>query len=309
MKSPVLFIIFNRPESTRRVFDAIKAARPPKLYISADGPRPNKDGENLAYLETRNVVNDQAIDWPCEVYRNYSNTNLGCKVGVSNAIDWFFKNEQEGIILEDDCLPNKSFFDFTDAMLEKYRNTEQVMQIRGTNWQFGKKIGDGDYYFSKSPHIWGWATWKRAWKKYEIDMLSLNEFEKSKEIYKIFDNKKIANFWISIFNHVKNKNVDTWDTQWAYTIIKSNGLSIVPNINLIENIGIGENATHTTKGPSFLNQKSNKLEPEGGLFKAPSNTTADYDADEREMTLLYIQPWYKWPERIIKKIFNILKSK
>lgn len=299
-QSPILFIIFNRPDTTRRVFEAIRQARPSKLFISADGPRAHKAGESEKCAVTRAIVEN--IDWPCEVKRNYSEKNLGCKIGVSSAINWFFENVEEGIILEDDCLPNQSFFSFADAMLQRYRENEQVMLVRGTNLQFGKSIGDGSYYFSKSPHIWGWATWKRAWKKYDIEMSDLDAFVSSEKIYEIFSDKKIANFWISIFKHVRDGKIDTWDTQWAYTVIKSEGLAVVPNVNLIENIGIGSDATHTTTGPEFLRQTTGSLNE----FQAPTKTgpegasiyQTDPDADNREMQLLYIIPW---PQKILAK--------
>lgn len=328
--SPILFIIFNRPDTTRQVFEAIRKARPAQLFISADGPRIHKQGEAEKCAAVRAIVDTpDAIDWPCEVHRNYSDGNQGCKNGVSSAINWFFKNVKEGIILEDDCLPDQSFFPFASTMLERYRNDEHIMAVRGTNLQFGTKVAsvseagdkfknDNDakapaYYFSKSPHIWGWATWSRAWQKYNIEMNDLDDFIQSKKIHTMFPDKKIANFWISIFKHVRDRKVDTWDTQWAYTVIKSEGLSVVPNVNLIKNIGIGNDATHTTTGPDFLKQSVGSIS-NLGLVNYPSPTSkpevfqTDMQADLREMRLLYILPWHKKLLAKVKKALDLCIS-
>lgn len=331
--SPILFIIFNRPDTTRRVFEAIKQARPTQLFISADGPRTHKQGEVEKCTATRAIVDiPDAIDWPCEVYRNYSDINQGCKKGVSSAINWFFENVNEGIILEDDCLPDQSFFSFASTMLERYRGDELVMAVRGTNLQFGEIVdanrannnqsAEGNieapaYYFSRSPHIWGWATWRRAWQKYDIEMDDLDEFVQSGKIHEMFPDQKVSNFWISIFKHVRNRKVDTWDTQWAYTIIKSEGLSVVPNVNLIENIGIGTDATHTTTGPDFLKQPAGSISDLGFAHYPPPISTSsvsseisqtDMGADLREMRLLYILPLHKKLLAKAKKALDLCVS-
>ena len=168
MRSPILFLVFNRPDVTQRVFDAIRQARPPKLYIAADGPRKNKVGEVERCALVQEIVSQ--VDWPCEVSKLIRQENLGCKIAISSAIDWFFSKEPEGIILEDDCLPHPDFFPYCDELLERYRNNERVGMISGDNFQNGIKRGDGDYYFSQFCHIWGWASWARAWKKYDANL-------------------------------------------------------------------------------------------------------------------------------------------
>ena len=240
---PILFIIFNRPDTTKRVFEAIRNIKPTKLYVAADGPRLGKDGEAKLCEEARQTT--EAIDWPCEVYRKYSDNNLGCKIGVSGAITWFFDNIEEGIILEDDCLPDLSFFYFCQELLNKYRNIGKVKMISGDNFQFGKKCGDASYYFSNFPHIWGWATWRRAWKEYDIDMKTYPLFKKSNHISQIFKNKKLQKYWMNLFEKLHDDKVDTWDGQLVYSIYDNDGVTILPNVNLISNIGFSENATHT----------------------------------------------------------------
>ena len=283
----VLFLIFNRPQETAEVFEAIRIARPEKLFVSADGPRVNKPGEKELCEEARKITEN--IDWPCEVKRNYRNTNLGCKVAVSSAINWFFENVEEGIILEDDCQPDPSFFDFASSMLGKYRDNEKVMHISGSNFQFGKVRGDGSYFFSRSPHVWGWATWKRAWEKYDVEMEDLTDYIASKKIYALFEKRKVAEFWISLFKHMKKKNIDTWDAQWTYAIMKSEGLAINPNKNLVKNIGNNNNATHTSEDDLSFNRPIDHLEK----IIDPSTIDANLEADTYLAETMYIRPWYR----------------
>ncbi len=292
-KTPILFIIFNRPETTTRVFEEIRKIKPEKLYIAADGPRENKPEENKICNEVRKIAT--RIDWECEVKTLFQKKNLGCKVGVSTAINWFFDNVEQGIILEDDCLPNESFFIFCETMLERYKNEDKIMHISGTNFQFGNTRGEASYYFSQCTNIWGWATWKRAWNKYNSEMDSLEEYIKSKKIFNLFKDRKVAKFWLSLFSHIIKKNIDTWDAQWAYAVIKSEGIAISPNTNLIENIGFG-NGTHTNnKINSILRQKSKNI----GEIVFTINIEVDKNADNYLVKKLYLRPLF---QRIMDKI-------
>jgi len=243
-QTPILFLIFNRPDTTKLVFESIKRIKPSKLYIAADGARMNKVGEDLLCKETRSIID--LIDWECEVITLLRAENLGCKIAVSSAIDWFFENEEQGIILEDDCLPNESFYNYCETLLNYYVSDERIMHISGNNFQDGMMRGNGSYYFSNYNHIWGWATWKRAWKAYNVDLsfLTVNEIESL--IEKKFDTKKERLFWNNIFKKVINKTIGTWDYQWTYAVWKNNGLSILPNKNMIANIGFNNNGTHTS---------------------------------------------------------------
>ncbi|MEW6491011.1 MAG: glycosyltransferase family 2 protein, partial [Cyanobacteriota bacterium] len=164
MKTPVVFIIFNRPDTTQKVFEAIRQAHPPLLFVIADGPRPNKPGEDQKCAATRAII-DQ-VDWDCEVLTNYSEINLGCERRVSSGLNWVFDTVEEAIILEDDCLPHPTFFSFCEELLDYYRNDQRVMVITGQNVQFGRKRTDYTYYFSRYNHCWGWASWRRAWRSY-----------------------------------------------------------------------------------------------------------------------------------------------
>jgi hypothetical protein len=273
-KSPVLFLIFNRPDVTAIVFEAIQAAKPPRLYIAADGPRSDKPGDVQLCLETQEVI--QNIDWPCEVKTLFREINLGCKNAVSSAIDWFFDNEEEGIILEDDCLPSSDFFYFCDAMLEKYRHDTRIRHITGSNFQDGKKYGDASYFFARQTHVWGWAGWKRVWKDYDKTLSTFDDQESALWIDKIFDDRFIAQDWKKIFSDIKAGKVDTWDYQLALTNYFNHGLSVNPNVNLIKNIGFREDGTHTTSGGS---PRANLPQRKIGELNHPLFVLPEYQAD------------------------------
>lgn len=246
MKTPIIFIIFNRPDTTRIVFEKIKEARPEHLYIVADGPRPHKEGEDAVCKAVRAIV--EKIDWPCTVTKDYSEINLGCKKRVSSGITNAFKLFESAIILEDDCVPSKSFFTFMEEMLNRYKDEEQVILVSGDNRLFGKTQIQESYYFSRYLNIWGWATWRRAWKKYDIEMKDWPKIKKEKILSTYFNKKSEQYYWESMFDYAYKGRMNTWDYQWAYTSFLHNGLAIVPEKNLIQNIGFDAAATHTKSG-------------------------------------------------------------
>ncbi len=229
---PVAFIIFNRPDYTRRVFAEIRKARPAHLFIIADGPR--TPAETAICEETRAVVAD--VDWPCEVHRNYAEKNLGLKERFLSGLNWFFAQVTEGIILEDDQLPHPSFFRFTAEMLEKYQYDERVMMVTGDNFLPDFKIDDS-YFFSKFPPIWGWATWRRAWATYDSDMAGWKNRENRKKIKAMYSQEFMATHTVKTFDAVYKKK-NTWDPQWLYACLIHDGLCITPSVNLVSNIGI-----------------------------------------------------------------------
>jgi len=272
--TPILFLIFNRPDTTEKVFEIIRNIKPSKLFVSADGPRKNKEGEKEKCEQTRKIID--RVDWDCEVLKNFSNENLGCKKGVVKGINWFFENIKEGIIIEDDCILEDSFFLFVQEMLSRYRNDEQVMHIGAANFQDGIKRGDASYYFSKFCHVWGWATWRRAWNHYDVAIKGFDKFKSENKISSILPDKKMQKHWLKLFQTVYDNALDTWDFQWVYTVWEQKGMSIIPNVNLVSNIGFGEEATHTKVSGHILaeNQSGNISElihPE----KAEINETAD----------------------------------
>ena len=242
---PILFLVFNRPGTTKKVFERIKEIRPSKLFIAADGPREGKEGEEEKTETVRRLILD-GIDWPCEVKTLFRFHNLGCGNAVSTAITWFFDNVEEGIILEDDTFPDPSFFNFCKILLEKYRHDNKIKVIGGNNFQNGKWRGDGSYYFSAYSHIWGWASWKRVWKEYDFKLSGLNNESIDAVLEYYFKKKVVIEYWKKVFLQFKTVPVDTWDYQLAFSIWKNKGFSILPNKNLVTNIGFGESSTHTT---------------------------------------------------------------
>lgn len=246
LNTPIAFIIFNRPDTTARVFAEIAKAKPSKLLIIADGPRKNRDGEAEKCTQARSVI--QQINWPCELSTNFSDINLGCKERVASGITWVFEQVEEAIILEDDCLPDQSFFRFCEELLVKYRHDSRIGMISGSNFNFGKKYTESSYYFSRYNHIWGWATWRRAWNNYDVDMKIWPEFYRNNYLDGIVHSAAERRFWVECFDSVARGEIDTWDYQWVFSSFCTNSLAIVPEINLISNIGFGQDATHTING-------------------------------------------------------------
>jgi hypothetical protein len=235
------------------VFEAIRSARPAKLYIAADGPRPQWVGEAEACEQARNAV--EIVDWPCEVHRLYREENVGCRSGISEAISWFLGEVGEGVILEDDCLPTREFFEFSAKLLERYRHDERVMHINGSNFHAGKRWSSHGYYFSRYNHGWGWATWKRAWDQFNLDLSGLEEFLQVARRTGFWDSKKEGRYWGKTLRQARDLVVDAWDYQWNYAMWSRGGLCVYPEVNMISNIGFGVGATNTTeagKGKGFL---------------------------------------------------------
>lgn len=249
MRSPVLFLVFNRPDTTARVFEAIRRAQPPRLYVAADGPRAARAGEQERCEAVRRIA--IAVDWPCELATLFRERNLGCKRAVSSAISWFFEHEPEGIVLEDDCLPDASFFPYCDELLDRYRDDPRVMCISGDNFISSVWTPEDSYYFSRYQHIWGWATWRRAWASYDVDMAEWRNGRGSAVVEaRLPGEPRAVAYWCRLFDAVANGRIDTWDYQWMYACFRECGLSCMPASNLISNIGFGEGATHTVSPES-----------------------------------------------------------
>ena len=272
LTTPVLFLIFNRPDLTEQVFNVIKRVRPSKLFVAADGPRQEEFDDIDKCKKARNIINQ--VDWDCQVKTLYRDNNLGCRVAISSAINWFFENVEEGIILEDDCLPSNSFFRFCQVLLEKYRYDERIMQINGNNYLFGKKQFKESYYFSKLNGCWGWATWRRAWRHYNEKMPEFSIFREENLIDNYIDNNEISDWLMSYLEEASKPDCGIWSTYWMYAIIIRNALSINPAINLVQNMGFREDAT-SGKHDSFKLYSEVEAEEMGEivhpLFVLPDN--------------------------------------
>jgi hypothetical protein len=250
---PVLLLIFNRPDTTERVINQIKAVRPSKLFIAADGPRVHNVKDKQMCEAVRSLVLN-TIDWDCELKTLFREQNLGCGIAVSEAITWFFENVDEGIILEDDILVDPSFFSFCRAMLIKYRHDTRIMHVSGSTFVYPFIRINNPYYFSKLPSVWGWASWKRAWIEYRYNVNELDEKIIRSEIEQWAGNSKISNYYLNIFSKMKAREFDTWDYQWLLTIFASGGLVITPSVNLALNIGFESDPTHTNSKVAMLYQ-------------------------------------------------------
>jgi len=246
MRSPILFLVFNRPDTTCQVFEAIRAAKPPKLYVAADGPRLNRKGERERCEEVRQIAT--AVDWDCELKTLFHDENLGCKMGVSGGINWFFENEEEGIILEDDVLPIPSFFTYCDELLERYRHDDRVGVISGCNLISNHFLQKESYFFSRYNHVWGWASWRKAWQHYDISMEAWPEWRDNGGLTSVSDgNKLFEYFWSSTFDNAFRGEIDTWDYQWIFSCWYQEKVTALPTYNQTSNLGFAhQDAVHTT---------------------------------------------------------------
>lgn len=282
MNCAVLFLIFNRPETTQQVFESIRAARPPRLYVAADGPRSGREGEVERCNEVRRIATN--IDWPCDVKTLFRDSNLGCRLAVSSGIDWFFEQEEEGIILEDDCLPDPTFYRFCQDLLQKYRNDPRVAMVAGTNFNNSlTPSSEHSYFFSNLVQIWGWATWRRAWQLYDCDMKQWKDFYERDGLKQLGINKSIIDYVTPSFKRLANNEIDTWDYQWSFCVLSNAMYTAVPNVNLIKNMGFGNDATHSQDCGSPLSQL--KLNQMKFPLVHPDSVTPDLNYDLHKIKL------------------------
>ena len=257
LKTPVAFLIFNRPGTTAKVFEKIREAQPSVLLVVADGPRKNHpyDGENCK--KVRAII--EGVDWECEVRKNYAGENLGCRDRVSSGLDWVFSMVEEAIILEDDCLPHPTFFRYCEELLGRYRYDERISHVSGTNLLFGKERMGYSYHFSLYGYIWGWASWRRSWIGYDVNMTLWPEIRNGGWLQDILGNERFVRHWQQMFEKAYQHGIDTWDYQWVFHCWANHRLAILPNVNLISNIGSGENATHPTQKSPWNNLKADSM--------------------------------------------------
>lgn len=307
--TPILFIIFNRLDTTEKVFEEIRKQKPKYLYVAADGPRKNREDDIINCKKTRAII--EKIDWECELKTLFRDENLGCGKAVSGAITWFFENVEMGIILEDDCLPHQDFFPYCEDLLERYKNNEKIKIISGDNFQNKIKRGNASYYFSAYSHIWGWASWRRVWKEYDYTLDSISEHEFKLILKKYFSNFTEQQVWLDKFISSKKGFFNTWDFQLSFCIWKNNGLSIIPNENLISNIGFGDSSTHTYDSNNKLAKlPTNKILP---VQYARDSFVIDYKADKFSFNFLYkkniLQIFYRIINRNIKWKYTQMLAK
>ena len=297
LHTPIAFIIFNRPKMTERVFAEIARAKPKQLFIIADGPRSHVPDDVDHCAAAQQIV--ERIGWDCEVFRNYSETNLGCKLRVSSGINWVFQQVEEAIILEDDCLPHPSFFRFCQELLDKYCLEARVMHISGSNFFPNIPVPDS-YYFSRYPYIWGWATWRRAWQLYDVEVSKWADERFQQQYLEQFEDKFEKHALKKRFDTIRLGEIDTWDYQWTFACTASEGLAATPSRNLVTNIGFGQGATHTAD----RNDKTANLPLQAMMFplQHPLQVTRNVELD----TMRVKQTFH--PESLFKRARRKLRK-
>lgn len=309
-KTPVIFLIFKRPDVTAQVFEAIRQVKPPKLFIVADGPRSDKPNEAEKCAATRAIL-DQ-VDWDCQVFKNYSDVNLGCQKRVSSGLDWAFSQVEEAIILEDDCLPNLSFFRFCEELLEQYRHDSRMMTITGTNYQFGRQRTPYSYYFSRYNHCWGWATWRRAWNFFDLNMKLWPEIRDQgwlKDLLIDIDLETNAlQYWTDTFQSTYEGKINSWAFRWTFACWVHSGLTLIPNQNLVSNIGFTADATNMPLADQKFIKKFANMEKKELIFplKHPPFTIIDVEADSYTQRNNFNQPGFR--TRLSKKLNLLLQE-
>jgi hypothetical protein len=297
-KVPILFLTFNRYDETIKSFEKIIEYKPTELYIASDGPRLYKIGENGVVISIREYILSR-IDWPCKISTRFIDNNEGCKYAVSNSITWFFENVEYGVIIEDDCVVDVSFFEFCNQLLILYKNNEDIWHIDASNF-ISHSLNANTYHFSKYYLIWGWATWRRAWKKYSISMEGFDSFINNQCLKNVFKDKLELIYWEKQLKLANLNQIDTWDYQWFYTIWSNNGLSIRPDVNLVQNIGFSETATHTKKSNlTFTNMIAGVVQfPLVSNKEIQQNKINDIKCSRIRFNII---PFYK---KVFKKIFK-----
>ncbi|MCH2044340.1 MAG: hypothetical protein MK212_09345 [Saprospiraceae bacterium] len=244
---PILLLVFNRPEVTQHLMLQLQKVKPKQLFVGADGPREHKKGEKERCDTVRQLI-EKHINWDCELKTLYREQNLGCRQAVSSAIDWFFEEVEFGIILEDDCIPNLSFFSFCQELLLKYGDDEKVMHITGHNPAGEiRTMGNTSYFFTRQISVWGWATWRRAWQKMDVQMTDFEEYRQSDLLQKMLPNPLANKYVLEKWEKTYKKEINSWAYAWWYSMVKDNGQGIMSSVNLIKNIGFSEDATHTNR--------------------------------------------------------------
>lgn len=291
--TPLLLIAWRRPHTLRQVINAIRPVAPTRLFVACDGPNANRPGELEKVSATRAVIENE-VDWPCQIERLYSDTNQGCRLGVSRAIGWFFEQVEEGIILEDDCVPHPDFFPYCTELLAHYRHDTRVWCISGDNFQNGQWRGDGSYYFSRYPHCWGWASWRRCWQHYDADLHLWPALKASGLLSSVFENPREARYWARIMDRLLQEGKpDSWAYRWTFTCFANGGLTALPNLNLVENVGFGEDASHTISEGSTGSSLSRRAEHPSGLLplRHPKFTVRNLVADAHAYRHHFTRPF------------------
>ena len=278
LDTPIAFVIFNRPESTKVSFERIRGARPSKLFLIADAPRTDRPDEIELVKQARQVCED--VDWPCDVTRIYADSNMGCGRRISSGVTEAFKHVERLIVLEDDCIADPSFFDFCENLLDHHAEDERVMAISGNNHQMGQRRSAASYYFSKFPHCWGWATWRRAWNHFDLGISDWLSIRQSGQLGTICDSRREIDYWTEVFDKVYDGKSQSWAFPWHLACWINHGLAALPEVNLVSNIGFGADATHTKKLSPIAFSSTKQLDSIVHPARVCRNLAADRFTDE-----------------------------
>lgn len=298
LETAVAFFVFNRPATTRQVWQRIRAVQPRQLFVVADGPRPDRPGEDALCLEVRQLIAN-GVDWPCDVQTNYSDVNLGCGTRVASGLDWVFREVPEAIVLEDDCLPDPTFFRFCAELLERYRDEPRVGLISGCNFRGPRSTAPESYFFSAYNFIWGWAAWRRSWSVFDRSMTRWPALRDSAWLRDWLQSRPAAAYWRERFDAMHAGRVDTWDYPWTFSLWANQVLSILPAANLVTNLGFGPNATHSPPADQRLGIPAT---PMSFPLHHPAAVVRDIESDkffEREVFRIgwkhVLKQWLKRP--------------
>lgn len=299
LKSPVVLFIYMRSKNILVIISRLRQVRPVKIYIVADGPK--NQSEEAVCSKTRKLV-ESHIDWPCKISKVYANQNLGLKRRFESGLNFVYTNEEQAIILEDDCIPDPTFFRFCDEMLEKYKEDNRIMTISGNNFQGGKNKYHVSYYFSRYPHVWGWATWKRAWKLYDSNIPDWPKRRNTEWLKVLLGGLIISEFWKYIFDRLYSGKINTWDYQLTYASFKHNGLNIIPAVNLVTNLGYGSDSTNIKKYNKTIGIPTCAMQ---FPLVHPNRVETNESADSRIDNLVYLHPLGKL-SLVVKYMLGII---
>ena len=301
--SPVLIIIFNRPNFVKKLIDTLRQVRPSKIYVVADGPREGVSEDLDKCYQAKKQIDE--IDWECDIQKKYSEINLGCGLNPSEGISWALSRSEKVIILEDDCLPNIDFFKYCDELLDLYLDDERIMMISGNNHTFGKFNFNHSYEFTHHTQTYGWGTWRRAWNRYDLTMKIWPEYRTLTWLQEKTGSKKSAEFWYRIFEMCyQNELESAWDYQWTFCCWINQGLNIIPKENLVTNVGFNSEGTH-------------EIDPDHLIAEVPVNQIDfplvhplifqnNKKLDRVIQSVIYTPPIYK---RIFNKLAKIILKK
>lgn len=303
MKTPVVLIIFNRPHHTEKVFEVIRQAQPSKLLVIADGPRPNRPEDKQKCASARAII--ERVDWECQVFKNYSDINLGCDPRIIDGLNWVFDTVEEAIILEDDCIPHPTFFTYCEELIDRYRHDPRVMNISGQNVLFGRKRTDYSYYFSRFTLCWGWATWRRSWQYFDVNLKLWPEVRDKRFMKDILEDPYAVKVWERTAQMLYDGRLTGWDFKWMFSCWLQNGLCLISDRNLITNIGYGAEATHIHDETDPYIKMA--IEAMDFPLKHPPFILRDLEADRfTQRTLFDYDPnIFKKAQNKIKKLFKI----